>query len=278
MLVSVIHASSVSVRFCVGVNDIRYYRTNSDRTTSWSEARLRHRFTKASQMRMTSLHVLVMSVLPLVTPAWADYSAGLSAYTRGDYALAVREWRALADEGHAQAQVSLGWLYLNGRGVTQDYVLARQLFVKAAEHGQIEAQYNLARLYYGGQGGSQDYVQACHWYEKAALQGSVEAQVNLGTLYSNGLGCRKDDAEAVFWFLLAAKQGHPLAFIKLGSMYEDGRGIAQDYVQAYKWYSLGAIHDETMGGPLRDALMERMTAAQITQAKRLATEQVAGKP
>ncbi|MBS0154306.1 MAG: sel1 repeat family protein [Nitrospira sp.] len=229
-------------------------------------------------MGTTRFNVLAVMAFSLAAPAWADYSLGVEAYKRGNYAAAVQEWRVLAEAGHVQAQVSLGWLYLHGRGVAQDPVLARQLFEKAAAQGNMEAQYNLARLYYSGQGGRQDYTQACHWYEKAALQGSADAQVNLGTLYSNGLGCREDDKEAIFWFLSAAKQGHGLAFVKLGSMYEDGRGVTQDYVQAYKWYDLGVRHDEKTGNPLRDELTKRMTPAQVDEAQQLTKEWMAGGP
>ena len=242
------------------------------------DARLHGRSTIGLVMGTTRFNVLTVVALSLATPVWADYSSGLEAYKRGNYAVAAQEWRVLAEQGHAQAQVSLGWLHLHGRGVAQDSALARQLFEKAAVQGNMEAQYNLARLYYSGQGGKQDHAQACLWYEKAALQGSADAQVNLGTLYSNGLGCRKDDKEAVFWFLLAAKQGQGLAFMKLGSMYEDGRGVTQDYVQAYKWYSLGARHDEKTGGQLRDELMKRMTPAQVAEAQRLMKEWMAGGP
>jgi len=229
-------------------------------------------------VRATVPIVLLMSLSCLSTGICADYSSGLDAYKRGVYAVAAQEWSVLAEGGHAQAQVSLGWLYLKGRGVSQDDVVARQLFEKAAVQGNVEAQYNLARLYYSGQGGKQDYAQACLWYEKAALQGSADAQVNLGTLYSNGLGCRKDDKEAVFWFLLAAKQGHGLALVKLGSMYEGGRGVTQDYVQAYKWYDLGARRNEKTGEQLRDELVKRMTPAQVAEAQRLTKEWMAGGP
>ncbi len=131
-------------------------------------------------MRVILPLALAVSSGCLSTDVWADYSSGLDAYKRGDYAVAMHEWRALAEDGHAQAQTSLGWLYLNGRGVVRDYAQARQYFEQAAAQGQAVAQYNLAQLYHGGQGGPQDDVQACHWYEKAALQGNVDAQVNLG--------------------------------------------------------------------------------------------------
>ena len=34
---------------------------------------------------------LVLSIICLATPAWADYRAGMDAYLRGDYATALRE-------------------------------------------------------------------------------------------------------------------------------------------------------------------------------------------
>ena len=57
--------------------------------------------------------VLMMTVAP---PSWADIEAGLRAYEQGDYATALTELRPLAEQGHAEAQVRLGWLYDQGRG------------------------------------------------------------------------------------------------------------------------------------------------------------------
>jgi len=36
---------------------------------------------------------LVLLIVCLVTPAWADFQAGMDAYNRKDYATALREWR-----------------------------------------------------------------------------------------------------------------------------------------------------------------------------------------
>src|SRR5512141_852563 len=52
--------------------------------------------------------VLVLSLVCLVVPAWADFEAGMDANTRGDYATALREWRPLAEQGDALAQYNLG--------------------------------------------------------------------------------------------------------------------------------------------------------------------------
>jgi TPR repeat protein len=68
---------------------------------------------------------LMLSIIGLVVPAWADFQAGMDANNRGDYATALREWRPLAEQGDALAQYHLGVLYRKGRGVPQDNVQAR---------------------------------------------------------------------------------------------------------------------------------------------------------
>ena len=54
---------------------------------------------------------LVLSVICLAAPAWADYQAGMDAYNSGNYATALREWRPLAEQGDLRAQFRLGSLY-----------------------------------------------------------------------------------------------------------------------------------------------------------------------
>lgn len=179
---------------------------------------------------------LMLSIVCFVSPAWADFKAGMDAANRGDHATALREWRPLAEEGNADAQFNLGLQYYSGQGVPQDYVLARQ------------------------------------WWEKAAAQGHVAAQLSLGTLYAYGYGVPKDNQQAVRWFRLAADQGDALAQVKLGVMYERGDGIPQDYVQAYKWYSLSGATGEKEATKIRDVLAKRMTSAQITEAQKLTRE------
>ncbi len=65
--------------------------------------------------------------------------AALAAYQRGDYATALREWRALAEQGDAKAQFNLGIMYSNGQGVPQDYAEALQWYRKAAIQGHPKA-------------------------------------------------------------------------------------------------------------------------------------------
>ena len=62
-----------------------------------------------------AMRYLIISVLAfmLALPVAAqDYQKGLEAARRGDYATALREWRPLAEQGHAQAQSDLGLMCL----------------------------------------------------------------------------------------------------------------------------------------------------------------------
>ena len=110
----------------------------------------------------------VLSIVCLAVPAWADYKAGEDAYNRGDFATALREWRPLAEQGHAGAQYYLGLCYDFRKGVPQDFAMARQWYEKAAAQGHAGAQNNLGGLYEFGHGVTQDDVLAYMWYHLAA--------------------------------------------------------------------------------------------------------------
>jgi uncharacterized protein len=215
---------------------------------------------------------LVLSLVCLTTPAWADFQAGIDAYNRGDYATALREIRPLAEKGDADAQSILGLLYDSGRGVPQDTVQARQWYEKAAAQGNAPAQYNLGVMYRDGEGVPQDYAKARQWFEKAAAQADTAAQTNLGLLYYAGEGVPQDYQQALRWFRLLADQGDAHGQVLLGSMYHEGKGVPQDYVQAHKWYNLGAANGEKLGVEARDILAKQMTPAQIAEAQHLARE------
>lgn len=192
----------------------------------------------AAQKTMSLLRsiALVLSIVCLTAPAWADFKKGMDAYQRGDFATALGEWQPLAEQGQAIAQYQLGLLYANGKGVEKDDAKARK------------------------------------WYEKSAIQGHTEAQVNFGILLLYARGGQQDYKMAMYYLRLSANKGHDLAQRKLGQMYEHGDGVQQDYVKAYMWYSLGAAKGEEAGARLRDALAKKMDPDQISEAQKLARE------
>jgi len=76
---------------------------------------------------------------------------GMAAYERGDYATAFKEWRPLAEQGHADAQSNLGVMYDQGLGVPQNCTEAVKWCHKAAEQGDAAAQYNLGIMCASGE-------------------------------------------------------------------------------------------------------------------------------
>ena len=100
----------------------------------------------------------------------ANIQVSWEAYQRGDYATALKEWRPLAEQGNAAAQVGLGVMYDNGQGVTQDFVEAAKWYRLAAEQGDSTAQNDLGVMYVEGRGVTQDFVQAHVWYNIAATR------------------------------------------------------------------------------------------------------------
>ena len=117
---------------------------------------------------LTYFYIVVGLGLMLATPAWADFQAGVDAYNRGDYETALKEFRPLADQGDAEAQLNLGDLYHFG---FLDNKEAAKWYRLAAEQGNAEAQSNLGLMYENGQGVPQDYVLAHMWVNLAASQG-----------------------------------------------------------------------------------------------------------
>ncbi len=116
--------------------------------------------------------MLELVVVLVAAPAWADFEVGAEAHERGDYATALKEFRALAEQGDAGVQFILGSMYENGEGVPQDD------------------------------------AQAIRWYRRAAAQGLAPAQSILGSMYENGEGVPKDYVQAYMWLSLAAAQGY----------------------------------------------------------------------
>ncbi len=122
-----------------------------------------------------ALGVVVAWLLVSATPARADFVDGLAAYDSGDYQTALEEWRALAEAGHAEAQVALAGLYMAGEGVAADSAAAIQWYRRAAETGHPVAQLNLGEFYRLGRAVARDPLAAYVWFALAAEQGRAWA-------------------------------------------------------------------------------------------------------
>lgn len=171
-------------------------------------------------MQMTGRHMLVtaaaLGAFLAGAPAMADVKAGVQSWQRGDFAAAVKEWRALADRGDADAQFNMGQAYKLGRGAPADMKLAQSWYEKAAAQGHEQAQANLGLLLF--QNGNR--TAALPWIRKAADRGDPRAQYVLGTALFNGDGLTKDWPRAYALMSSAAAQGLAPAKGSLAQMEE----------------------------------------------------------
>ena len=158
-------------------------------------------------MRCAFRSVAVAAVLWAGSAAAADFNAGLLAAQAGDFELAAREWKPLADAGDLRAMVTLGQLLEAGQGVPLDLVEAARLFGVAAHAGNSSGQVRYALALQSGRGVSRDKAVAVEWLHKAAIQHNAEAIYEIGYAFYQGEGVAADKRQAMMWFLIADEYG-----------------------------------------------------------------------
>ena len=95
-----------------------------------------------------SLLVMFLAVSPALATPQEDFDKGEIADAAGNYKQAVKWYRKAAEQGFAEAQFYLGWMYAEGQGVAEDYKQAAKWYRQAAEQGHAKAQNNLGVRYY----------------------------------------------------------------------------------------------------------------------------------
>ena len=172
-------------------------------------------------------------------PALASMEDALSDFKKGNYGAAIKELSALGDAGNMSAQIMLGALYNKGGSVQRDDKVAANWFEKAANQGNAEAQYQLGYLYEQSQL-PKDYKVSASWYQKAAQSGSAKAQARLGVFYAEGMGVKKSPNEALLWIGKSALQGNSDAQFSLGLMYTIGENLPKNNKLALGWMTKAA--------------------------------------
>jgi TPR repeat protein len=190
-------------------------------------------------------------------------------------ALTLNLWLGRAEQGGADAQFTVGYMYATGQGAQLDYAEAAKWFRRAAEQDHARAQLSMGMLYDNGWGVARDRMEAFRWYLLAAEKGEPQAQTNLGAFYIEGLVGEPNPTEAVKWFRRAAVQGSPRAMISLGSIYGEGLGVMQDYPRALMWMYFAMQTSAATGTPngalqqAVDRLIQKMSLQQLEEAARL---------
>lgn len=154
------------------------------------------------------------ALLLLGQPAFADVKDGVDAWTRGDFARAVKEWREPALKGDPDAQFNLAQAYKLGRGVPADLAQAEQWYARAAAQGHPQAVTNYGLALFQ----NNRRQEAVPWLEQAAARGEARAQFVLGTMLFNGDAVTKDWVRAYALMTRASSSGLPQASQTLAQM------------------------------------------------------------
>lgn len=101
---------------------------------------------------------------------------------RRDPKVALRYLQKASDRGIASAQVRIGDILCEGRGVAKDHKKALALYQAAALADDSEGMDRLGRMLELGVGTSVDLKGAIRWYKKSAAKGYPDAYVHLASL------------------------------------------------------------------------------------------------
>lgn len=181
-------------------------------------ATLRRSFLSSPFRRALSAVVLA-AALPLIPPAF-PCMAGTTANQENALQAApslspageqLARLTAQAESGDPRAQLQLGLLHEEGRGVPKDLRRAETLYRQASSKGDANAMNQLALLIDSGRASTADPGEAVRLFRKAAEKGNGLAAYNLGLMLREGRGTRKDWPQAAYWLACADVLGEPRA-------------------------------------------------------------------
>ena len=181
---------------------------------------------------------------PPIVEAFSNYDAGIAAYHRGHYEVAIYDFEQRAVQGDPIAQFCLGCMYKHGKGVKPDFEKAIAWYTKSAEQCYAPAQNDLGVMYEGigthallsgEDSGIKKLITALRWFHDAARQGNPTAQFNTALMCRlaaslslavppsmNFTKTMEFHCLVVNWNGKAAAQNYPPAQYELATIYRTG--------------------------------------------------------
>ena len=157
------------------------------------------------------------------------------------YKSVVHWLRKAAEQGHIEAQFSLGILYLMRLGVERNLKEAAYWVHKAAKRDFVLAQFYLGWIYSGGKERENNFREAAYQVREYKKREDVTFSYRFqrAAYYSTAADegeIMRDWSQALYWYEKAAVQGHIEAQFQLGLIYLKGMGeVAKDLKKAVRW-------------------------------------------
>ena len=150
----------------------------------------------------------------------------------------------------------------------QNFEMLASLESQAAA-GSDKAQMKLGIIYLEGRGVTADIDKALFYYRLAAEREIAFAQFKLAQIYLDGNHVKPDPEKALSWLLRAARHGFVRAQLDLSVLYENGTAVDQDMVKAHQWISIASSLTDMDLEPRKEELEEKMTFPEVAHAKLL---------
>lgn len=171
--------------------------------------------------------------------------------------MVIGELRALAEEGHAEANVWLGNCYQFSMAVAADFEEAGRLYEIGRAAGSAAGAYRLGDLHAGALIPDADPVRARALFREAAQRGNHAGACQLAYLLTRGIGGEPAPAEATEVLERTAQDGSPRAMLALAERYARGDTVGADPGAAMHWAGRAAERNY----PLAEEFYHQLAAA-----------------
>ena len=216
--------------------------------------------------------VILFALLSCSNLSFAGLEEGIEAANAGQFDVALKEFRYLADMGYGPGIYELGKMYQGGYGVTKDLYKAASLFRDAIKLGSADAMFALAVMYSEGIGVKQDKLKSIELFTSAANKNLAAAQFNLGVMYANGDGVVQSYHTAMDWYEKAAANNYTLAQFNLALLYFQGLGVDKNIEKSYIWNLIAEYNGNSDASKSRDLDERQMSPSQIERATAIAND------
>lgn len=153
----------------------------------------------------------------------------------------------LLKENQCIGLISLGLLYIYGKGIEVNQQKAFKLFLKSVSKGFTLGMCYIGDCYNDGYCVIKNKLSSFNWYLEAAKKGNAKAQTIVGYCYQYGDGVNENDKLAFEWYTKSAEGGNSLGQVHLAEYYLNGIGTSLNKQKAFKYYKKSANQGSNLG-------------------------------
>lgn len=215
---------------------------------------------------LSSCLASLLVISSLLSNAFANEESGISALVRQQPPLTepTKVVAELAASGNANAQYDLGF----AAAESGDWATAASWFQKSADNGNANAKLSLSMLIAKGS----PQLSFRYAMEAAKAGNTLAIYEVGARLMTGTKGATENKREGIVWLESAAKAGNAMAQFELGTIYFSGDGVPRNLIEAHSWFSVSIAGEFDAVKRTLAEVEKEMTREQIAEATKLARE------